>query len=84
MPVCGSLSVPNEYFRKMLAEVIVWGLKPAFVRGDSWYASAENLEYIKHYGLGFLFGIEKNRLVSLTADVTVYSQVTNCEIAYTG
>jgi|GEM_PF-5570122 len=31
-----------------------------------------------------VFGIEKNHLVSLTADVTVYSQVTNCEIAYTG
>ncbi|ELS32247.1 transposase IS4 family protein [Pseudanabaena biceps PCC 7429] len=43
----------------MLAEVIAWGLKPAFVTGDSWYASAENLEYIKHYELGFLFGIEK-------------------------
>jgi len=74
----------NEYFREMLAEVIAWGLKPAFVTGDSWYASVENLEYIKHYGLGFLFGIEKNRSVSLSADVTAYSQVANCEIAYTG
>jgi hypothetical protein len=74
----------NEYFREMLSEIISWGLKPAFFTGDSWYASAENLECIKHYGLGFLFGIEKNRLVSLSADVTSYAQVATCEIPYTG
>ncbi|MDG3495726.1 hypothetical protein FEV09_14330, partial [Pseudanabaena catenata USMAC16] len=32
---------------------------------------------------GFLFGIE-NRSVSLSADATAYSSVSNCEIPYTG
>lgn len=74
----------NVYFREMVAEVIAWGLKPKFVTGDSWYASGENLDYIKHYGLGFLFAIEKNRLVSLASDSDKYSQVSNCEISYNG
>ena len=76
--------IKNECFREMLAEIIAWGLKPAFVTGDSWYASANYLEYIKHYELGFLFGLEKNRSVSLTAYSTTYSQVSNCGISYTG
>jgi hypothetical protein len=74
----------NEYFREMITEVMAWGLKPAFVTGDSWYASTENLEYIKHYELGFLFGIEKNRSVSLTSESVAYSQLSSCEIPYTG
>ena len=28
----------NDYFREMLIEVLAWGLKPAFVTGDSWYS----------------------------------------------
>jgi hypothetical protein len=74
----------NEYFREMLTEVITWGLKPAFVTGDTWYASGENLEYIKHYGLGFLFAIEKNRSIALTSDLGKYSQVSTCEIPDAG
>ena len=54
----------NDLFREMLAEVIEWGLRPAFVTGDSWYASIGNLKFIRKYGLGMLFGIESNRLVS--------------------
>ena len=26
----------NDYFQDMLAEVLAWGLEPAFVTGDSW------------------------------------------------
>ena len=33
----------NDYFQEMLAEVLAWGLEPAFVTGDSWYSSLENL-----------------------------------------
>jgi len=49
----------------MLAEVLTWGLKPAFVTGDSWYSSVENLKIVKNHDLGLLFALESNRLVSI-------------------
>jgi len=54
----------NEYFREMLVEVLAWGLKPAWITGDSWYSSLENMTCIKKHAYGFMFAIEKNRLVS--------------------
>ena len=55
----------NDYFREMLIEVLVWGLKPAFVTGDSWYSCVKNLKTIKNHQTGFMFAVEKNRTVSL-------------------
>ena len=49
----------------MLTEVIGWGLKPRIVTGDAWYSGLMNLKHIRKNGLDFLFGIEKDRLVSL-------------------
>ena len=40
----------HEYFLEMLAEVKGWGLKPATVTGDSWYASKNNLNVLKDKG----------------------------------
>ncbi len=55
----------NDYFQEMLADVLAWGLEPAFVTGDSWYSSLENLKMIKNHHQGFLFALESNRLVSV-------------------
>jgi hypothetical protein len=55
----------NDYFQDMLAEVLAWGLKPAFVTGDSWYSSVDNLKTVKNHGLDLLFALENNRLVSI-------------------
>jgi hypothetical protein len=55
----------NEYFREMLAEVLAWGLEPAYVTGDSWYSGTTNLKEVKHHHLGFLFALESNRIVSV-------------------
>jgi Transposase DDE domain len=55
----------NDYFLEMLDEVLSWGLKPAFVTGDSWYSCVKNLKRIRNHQLGFLFGQESNRLVSI-------------------
>lgn len=65
----------NDYFREMLAEVKGWGLKPTWVTGDSWYASVENLKFLRNEEVGFLFGIAENRKVSLArgSDVQVQS-----------
>ena len=48
----------------MLIEVISWGLFPAWVSGDSWYASLENLKFIRSKKLNFMFGVESNRIIS--------------------
>ena len=55
----------NDYFREMVLEVMKWGLKPTWVTGDSWYSSLENLKFLRNEKVGFLFGIAKNRQVSL-------------------
>ena len=55
----------NEYFREMLAEVLAWGLRPAVVTADSWYACEQNLKTVKHHGMGFVFAVESNRTVSI-------------------
>lgn len=65
----------NDYFLEMLAEVKGWGLKPTWVTGDSWYASVENLKFLRNEEVGFLFGIAENRKVALArgSDVQVQS-----------
>lgn len=55
----------NDYFREMLTEVISWGLSPRIVTGDAWYSGLMNLKHVRKSGLDFLFGIEKDRLISL-------------------
>lgn len=63
----------NEYFREMLLEVIERGIKPAYVTGDTWYGSLENLKFLRKQQLNFLFGIDNNRLISL--EKGTYQQV---------
>ena len=55
----------NDYFKEMLTEVISCGLKPRIVTGDTWYSGLMNLKHVRKSELDFLFGIEKNRLISL-------------------
>lgn len=54
----------NEYFLDMLAEVLVWGLQPKFMTGDSWYSCVDNLKTVKNHRMGFMFAVESNRRVS--------------------
>lgn len=72
----------NDYFREMIAEVLCWGLKPDWVTGDTWYASKENLKFLKKQELGVLMGIAKNRQVSTIKGE--YTQVRNLEIPSDG
>lgn len=67
----------NDYFLDMLDEVLAWGLKPAFVTGDSWYSGVNNLKTVKNHGLGSLFALESNRLVSIEKDQWVQVQKLN-------
>lgn len=72
----------NEYFREMVAEVQAWGLKLAWVTGDSWYSGIENLKFLRNEKVGFLFGIAENRKVSLEPGTAV--QVQTLTIAESG
>jgi Transposase DDE domain len=67
----------NDYFREMLVEVMSWGVLPAWVTGDSWYSSLENLKFIRSKKLNFMFGIESNRIVS--SDRGKYIQIQKFE-----
>ena len=72
----------NDYFREMITEVLGWGLKPKRVTGDSWYASRENLKFLKNKELGVLMGIAKNRQVSINGGE--YTKIQNLEIPEEG
>lgn len=55
----------NEYFQEMLAEVLSWGLRPAFITGDSWYSAVKNFKAATNDGLNSLFALKSNRCVSI-------------------
>ena len=44
----------------MVSEVQAWGLKLAWVTGDSWYSSLENLKFLKNEKVGSLLGVSDN------------------------
>lgn len=68
----------NDYFLDMLADVLVWGLQPDFMTGDSWYSSAPNLKAVKNHHMGFMFAVESNRRVS--TEKGTWAQVQTLEI----
>ena len=72
----------NDYFLEMLEELIAWGLQPTAVTGDSWYSSVNNLKTVRNHGLGLLFGVESNRLVSEVKGTWV--QVQHLDVPETG
>jgi DDE superfamily endonuclease len=57
----------NDYFKEMYNEVLLWGLQPSFVTADAWYSSVENLKFLRDREVGFMIGLEKNRIVSTAA-----------------
>jgi hypothetical protein len=72
----------NDYFREMIAEVLVWGLQPEIVTGDSWYSSKENLKFLRNQKPCFMMGIARNRQVAITPGK--YTAVKNIEIPQKG
>ena len=51
----------------MVAEVLTWGVHPAILTADCWYASVENMKFLDRKGIPWLFGLKENRMVSETA-----------------
>ncbi len=53
----GDGKTKNDYFQDMLAEVLAWGLRPAFATGDSWYSCEKNLKTVKNHRMGLMFAV---------------------------
>ena len=70
----------NQHARSMLGQCVRNGIPFRYVLGDSWYASAENLKFIKHQfsniansansanGYDFVMPLKSNRKVALSRD----------------
>lgn len=56
----------NELFQEMVDEVLSWGVRPAIVTADAWYASADNMKFLDARSIAWLFGLKENRIVSET------------------
>lgn len=67
----------NDYFQQMTSEVIRWGLKPRWITADSWYSSLDNLKFLRNKEVGFMVGLENNRLISSSPHL--YEQVGEVE-----
>jgi hypothetical protein len=64
----------NNYFIEMIDEIKRWGVKPAWVTSDCWYASLPTLKFLRKEEVGFLFGVAENRKVSLEPEPAVQVQ----------
>jgi urease beta subunit len=62
----------------MRRDVPAWGLQPSWVTGESWYASVDNLKFLRNEEVGGWFGIADNRKVSVEPGTQV--QVPTLEI----
>jgi hypothetical protein len=54
----------HELFQQMYLEVCQWGLAPAWVSFDAWYASLDTLKFLRNQEVGILFGLAGNRIIS--------------------
>lgn len=61
---------------------MVWGLQPAFVTGDTWYASIDNFKRVRHHSLSWIEAVERNRLVSV--EKGTYVQIQQLDIPESG
>ena len=58
----------NEYFRQMVAQAVTNRIRFRYVLSDVWYASAENMIFIKHSAeKDFVMPLKANRKVALSA-----------------
>ena len=59
----------NEYYRQMLTVCVHNRLRFRYVLNDNWYASAENMMFVKHQlERDFIMALKSNRKVALSAE----------------
>lgn len=70
LPVNFRIYNPNDEISKhrllqqMVSQVIQWGIQPARFTADSWYASLENLKFLRNQEISFQIGLKSNRTIS--------------------
>jgi hypothetical protein len=72
----------HEHLREMATECLLWGLAPEWFTADSYYACLKNLKFLKHREIGFMIGLESNRLISTVAHQ--YEHIGEAEIPENG
>lgn len=72
----------NDYFMDMYRELLHWGLQPGFVTADAWYSSLQILKFLRNEEVGFMVGLEQNRIVSTSAHR--YERLDQIDIAEQG
>lgn len=60
----------NEYMQSMITQSIENGLKFKYILADSWFASADNMQFIHQKKRYFIFDMQDNRLAVLASDTT--------------
>ena len=75
-----SWKTKNELFLEMLEEALIWWLKPSMVTWDSWYSSAENLNFLIKKGIDFLFWLKSNRLICKKWEKWKFQQVSQADL----
>ncbi len=78
----GEDKTKNDLLREMLNEVVDWGLSPKLVIGDSWYASLDNLKWIRRKQIDAFFAVESDRQVSIQK--AIYLQVQQAQVGEDG
>lgn len=63
----------HDLMQEMVREVLDWGLSPAWITADAWYASIGNLKFFRGLELSFQVGVQSDRIVS--TEPGVYEQV---------
>lgn len=67
----------HDLMREMFLEVQDWGANVGLFTADSWYASLDNMKFLTNNGTKWLFGLEKNRIVSEEAHCHVQVSTLN-------
>jgi hypothetical protein len=58
----------NELARELIGNCLHNQIKFAYVLGDCWFSSQENMEYIVGKGKHFIFDLKNNRTIALTME----------------
>jgi IS4 transposase len=58
----------NELMREMISAQIRNRVKFAYILGDSWFSSSENMKFIDKKGKIFIFEMKENRLAALSKE----------------
>jgi hypothetical protein len=61
-----SLIDKHELYRKLIEQAVINQVPIRYVLSDKWFSSVENMRFIHHLGLHFVFPMKSNRLVALS------------------